>query len=113
MSEKQRSALVKFTKEGDTLTGFFTGLRDVKTSFGEKVMAGFRVLDSNCEITLDKKPVDVAEGDEVTCFPTSSLTEQLAKVAEGDKVTVTLVALLKSKMGHPFKKFEVKTHGDN
>lgn len=95
--------------EGAMLKGILGSSRLVKTQFGDKPVFKIKVLDANCKFTLGKgEEVNVEEGAEVDIFAPTRLATQLAKVPQGETITIKYLGLGKNSKGNPPHTFSVE-----
>lgn len=94
--------------DGAMLKGILGASRLVKTQFGDKPVFKIKVLDANCRFTLGKgEEVDVKEGAEVDIFAPTRLATQLAKVPQGETITIKYLGLGKNSKGNKPHTFSV------
>lgn len=89
--------------EGDTITGRLKKVDEVTTKFGEKIVV--ELVD--CQgVEMGGEPVD---GGDYSYWPTQGALDALfaAEADEGETVKITLVKLIDTGRGNPFKAFEV------
>lgn len=93
----------KAAAPGDTLTGTLISVKEVTTRYGAKVVLN---LASCSEITVNG---DAVKAKDATVWPTQGLLNALgeAEAQKGDEVTITLVDLIDTGKGNPFKAFTV------
>lgn len=89
--------------EGDTITGRLKKVSEVTTRFGEKILVEL----VECH-DVESGGESVADGD-YSFWPTQGALDALfaAEADEGEDVKLTLVKLVDTGKGNPFKSFEV------
>ena len=89
----------KAEKAGDTLTGTLASVRKVDTKFGAKIVVEF-----------DNAATNTGVSGSVSLWPTQGCLDafKAAGCEIGDELTVTLVELVDTDKGNPFKRFEIK-----
>ncbi len=95
--------------DGAMLKGVMVGARLVKTQYGEKPVYKLKVLDANCKFMMGKgEEVDVAEGTDIDVFAPTRLATQLAKVPQGETITIKYLGLGKNSKGNKPHTFSVE-----
>jgi hypothetical protein len=88
----------KAEKPGDTLTGTLASVRKVDTKFGAKIV-----------IEFDNATTNTGISGSVSMWPTQGALDafKAAGCEIRDELTVTLVELVDTDKGNPFKRFEI------
>lgn len=94
--------------EGAVIKGVYQGSREIKTQFGPKSVFKLKVLDANCEFTKNKEAYEPAAGETVEIMGTTTLTNQLNQVKEGETVTIKYAGLGKKTKGNAPHLFDVE-----
>lgn len=95
---------------GAMVKGVLSGMRLVKTKFGEKPVYTLKVLDADCKFVTGKERTEALpqEGDPVEVFAPTRLARQLAKVAQGKVVTIKYLGQKSVGRGNPAHVFDVE-----
>lgn len=102
------SPTAQIKEDGAMLKGILGTSRLVKTQYGEKPVFTIKVLDANCKFTLGKgEEVNIEEGANVDIFAPTRLATQLAKVPQGETITIKYLGLGKNSKGNKPHTFSV------
>jgi hypothetical protein len=94
--------------EGDHITGRLASVKDVPTKYGQRI-----VIELTGCTDVEFEGESAPDGDFST-WPTQGLLDALdaSGADQGDIVTITLVKLIDTGKGNPFKQFEVEVVTD-
>jgi hypothetical protein len=94
--------------EGAELKGVYQGNREIKTQYGLKKVFMFKVLSANCNFLKNKVEYEPAANELVEVMGTTTLTNQLNQVKEGETVTIKYAGLGKKTKGNAPHLFDVE-----